>query len=123
MKPDEEVFAKTLGRRLREVRLGRKLTQQQVAELARITVEGYGRIERGVHLSQAFTVSKLADALEVSADRLLGLDSLSGFSRESSARYELRTTRARRIVRKLDAAHEGARKLVQELADALGKGE
>ena len=62
----------TVGDRIRELRKARKLNQDELAELAllnRVTVAKYeaGRVEPG-----AQALSRLADALEVSVDELLG---------------------------------------------------
>jgi len=60
------------GERIRELRKARGLNQDQLAELAslnRVTVAKYeaGRVEPG-----AQALSRIADALEVSTDALLG---------------------------------------------------
>lgn len=60
------------GGKIREIREARGLTQDQLAELAslnRVTVAKYesGRVEPG-----AKSLSKIADALEISTDVLLG---------------------------------------------------
>jgi transcriptional regulator with XRE-family HTH domain len=72
--PKEVVLSKEeIGRRLRAVRKARELTQAQLAELlgARSTnVSDIERGERGVTVQQ---VVKLAKALHVSADEILGL--------------------------------------------------
>ena len=63
-----------IGDRIREIRKSRNLNQDQLAELAilnRVTVAKYeaGKVEPG-----AKALSRIADALEVSADELLGRD-------------------------------------------------
>ena len=60
------------GGKIKEVRESRNLTQDQLAELAslnRVTIAKYesGKVEPGAH-----ALSRIADALEVSADALLG---------------------------------------------------
>ena len=60
------------GGKIREIRESRNLTQDQLAELAslnRVTVAKYeaGRIEPGAN-----SLARIADALEVSTDVLLG---------------------------------------------------
>ena len=60
------------GEKIRELRKERGLNQDQLAELAslnRVTIAKYesGRVEPG-----AYALSRIADALEVSADVLLG---------------------------------------------------
>ena len=60
------------GGRIREIRLAEKLSQEQLAELSslnRVTIAKYetGRVEPG-----ASALSRIADALGVSVDALLG---------------------------------------------------
>lgn len=60
------------GEKIRELRKERNLNQDQLAELAslnRVTIAKYesGRVEPGAH-----ALSRIADALEVSTDVLLG---------------------------------------------------
>lgn len=60
------------GERIRELRLAAKLSQEQLAELAslnRVTIAKYeaGRVEPG-----AQALSRIADALDVSVDLILG---------------------------------------------------
>ena len=60
------------GERIRDIRKERGLNQDQLAELAslnRVTIAKYesGRVEPGAH-----ALSRIADALDVSADVLLG---------------------------------------------------
>lgn len=64
----------TIGDRIQETRKSRGLNQEQLAELAslnRVTIAKYesGRIEPG-----AQALARIADALEVSIDYLLGRD-------------------------------------------------
>lgn len=65
-----------IGDRIREIRKSRNLNQDQLAELAilnRVTVAKYeaGKVEPG-----AKALSRIADALSVSVDELLGRDTL-----------------------------------------------
>ena len=60
------------GGKIKEIRESRNLTQDQLAELAslnRVTIAKYesGKVEPGAH-----SLSRIADALEVSTDVLLG---------------------------------------------------
>ena len=60
------------GNKIKEVRESRNLTQDQLAELAslnRVTIAKYesGKVEPGAH-----ALSRIADALEISSDVLLG---------------------------------------------------
>ena len=60
------------GNKIKEIRESRNLTQDQLAELAslnRVTIAKYesGKVEPGAH-----ALSRIADALEISSDVLLG---------------------------------------------------
>ena len=61
-----------LGMRLRQRRLQLKLTQEQVAEAADISLSFYGHIERGTRKLSLDTLCKLIAALNCSADEILG---------------------------------------------------
>lgn len=61
---------KNLGRRLRELRLKRNLTQEGVAEKTGLSVTFVGLIERGVNIPSVKTCNKIARALGVSLDEL-----------------------------------------------------
>jgi transcriptional regulator with XRE-family HTH domain len=60
------------GRRLREVRLEREWTQEELADRSGLTSVQVSRIERGVREVRLTTLLRLIAALEVSPDRLLG---------------------------------------------------
>lgn len=61
-----------LGERLKAVRLQKGLLQKDVAEQAQIHPIQYGRYERGDSKPTADVLARLADALGVSGDYLLG---------------------------------------------------
>jgi transcriptional regulator with XRE-family HTH domain len=67
--------------RLRTVRGQRKLTQGRTAELAGVSLRMYCRWEAGEAMPYADTLIKIADALQVSADELLGREDLRPESR------------------------------------------
>ena len=60
------------GNRLREVRLMRQITQEQLAEKADISRVMIGRYETTDQLPALETLVRIADALGVSTDYLLG---------------------------------------------------
>lgn len=66
--------AKRLKKVLQGARTQCKLTQEDVAERIGVDPEVYGRFERGALVPRVRTLKKLALALGISADRLLGLD-------------------------------------------------
>ena len=60
------------GNRLREVRLMREITQEQLADKADISRVMIGRYETTDQLPALDTLVRIADALGVSTDYLLG---------------------------------------------------
>ena len=54
------------GRRLRQIRRLKNLTQEQLAEATGISVEFVSNIERGINAPSFDTLEKLADVLNVS---------------------------------------------------------
>jgi transcriptional regulator with XRE-family HTH domain len=62
---------KLLGKRIREARIQKKYTQQQLAEVAGIGQMYLGEIERGDKMPSLKIFVKIAEALEVSADYIL----------------------------------------------------
>lgn len=63
---------KNIGRRIRTKRQERHLTQEKLAEQAGISLSFLGHIERGTRKLSVETLIKLVQALECSADELLG---------------------------------------------------
>jgi transcriptional regulator with XRE-family HTH domain len=63
-----------LGKAAREARKALGLTRANMAEQLDVSVEFYGRLERGVALPRTDTFMRLVQALDVSAEVLLGID-------------------------------------------------
>ncbi len=61
----------TLGKRIREARLNKKLTQEQLSEMVDIGSYYLGEIERGVKVPSLKVFVEISDALGVSSDSLL----------------------------------------------------
>lgn len=61
----------TLGKRIREARHKKKMTQEQLAEKAEIGLYYLGEVERGVKTPSLKVFVAIADVLEVSTDSLL----------------------------------------------------
>lgn len=67
-----------LGKRIRECRKHKKLTQEQLAEMTGISASFLGHIERGSRVASIDTLVALCNALSVKSDYLLA-DSLNTF--------------------------------------------
>jgi len=72
MKKNERALRDRLGKALREARLGRQLTQNQLAELVETDPETISRFERGATLPSLTRLLDLAEALDVTVAALLG---------------------------------------------------
>lgn len=62
---------KEFGRRLREVRLDKRMTQAEVAKLAGIHVNYYAKIERGEVNPTLEVIHMICISLKVKANRVL----------------------------------------------------
>ena len=62
----------SFGKRLREIRMERRLTQMQVADSIHVALRTYQCSEQGKREPSFATLIALADVLEVSTDDLLG---------------------------------------------------
>lgn len=60
-----------LGRRLFDARRRRRMTQQQVADRARMSRNNVSMLERGVHTPDLWSLLCLAEALQVEPDTLI----------------------------------------------------
>jgi transcriptional regulator with XRE-family HTH domain len=58
------------GKRLRQVRRERDLTQEQLAEAVGVSAEAVSNFERGVHAPSFETLEKLSEALRVTVHEL-----------------------------------------------------
>lgn len=69
------------GKKLREVRMKRKMTQQRLADSVGLALRSYQCYEQGVREPSLDMLVKLADVLEVPTDYLLcrDLSSLKSF--------------------------------------------
>jgi len=78
-----------LGQRMRDLRLRRDLTQEQLAERSDFTVKYISHVERGIVNVPLVTLAVLAKALDVTISELtLGIDGgLPHVARESAAIY------------------------------------
>lgn len=68
----------TLGKRIREARIQKGLTQQVLADKAGICVMYIGEIERGIKMPSMNSFIKVIEALDISADYVLRDEVSSG---------------------------------------------
>jgi transcriptional regulator with XRE-family HTH domain len=62
------------GKRLRQLRREKDLTQEQLAEAANISVESISNLERGIHAPSFDTLERLAKALGIPVKNLFDFD-------------------------------------------------
>lgn len=116
----DENLAKKIGLAARASRTALGLTQADAAERVGINSEFYARIERGQTLPSVPTLAALADALGVSADRLLGSAGPSARTDEPApARSASDSPAMRRLQRRLRGARPRTIRLLGLLAAAL----
>src|ERR1700682_490519 len=113
------------GKTLRSLRESKGLTQAEVAERADISVEAYGRIERGrVAAPRGTTLTALARVLNVTTDQLLGVQPKAGhLVREQVAGFgdSGSTADLRRVMRRLQKLPPKAVRLLGMFLAALEK--
>lgn len=107
-----------IGRTAREARLKLGWTQADVAERIGLTVEVYGRLERGQMLPSTPTLIGLRSALGVAADVLLGLTPAQATTAPPEATDEL-PLETRRLVRSLRGLDRLQLSIFQKLAQGL----
>jgi transcriptional regulator with XRE-family HTH domain len=73
LRDDPHAASIAFGRRLREVREGMGLSQNMLAERARVHPTAIGRIERGGREPRLTTILRLASALDVEPGALLDI--------------------------------------------------
>ncbi len=61
-----------MGQRIRRIRKEKRLTQEQLAEMADLSAPFLGHIERGSRVASLDTLMKLCVALEATPNELLG---------------------------------------------------
>lgn len=120
----DKELAESIGAASREARKALELTQEDAAERIGVSAEFYARIERGNALPSVPTFARIAMALGVSADTLLGfrddidLDAphLPGWGRAEPPSDSLEI---RRLMRRLRRASPGTLRLVSLLLKEL----
>lgn len=59
------IIAKKLGKRIKELRENKKLSQQQLAEILNMEASNLSKIERGIQIPKEESLIKLANAFSV----------------------------------------------------------
>lgn len=65
----EEIY-RVIGRRIKELRNRKGLTQEKLSELSDLSVAFVGQVERGHNRASLVTIDKIADALQIEVSDL-----------------------------------------------------
>jgi transcriptional regulator with XRE-family HTH domain len=65
MEINEKIFIKNFGKKLREIRIGKNISQEILANDANIPINQIGRIERAEISTSLTSIYKIAQALEI----------------------------------------------------------
>ncbi len=77
MKDIYEDFYRTVGKRIREIRIKTGLTQERLAFMAGLSTTSINNIENGQSMIWLISFAKIAEALDVSPDDILRLNTPS----------------------------------------------
>ena len=102
-----------LGKRLLEVRKQRKLSQQQLADMASVHFTNVGKYERAEAVPSADVFNRIAKALEVSPDYLLN------GTIADKAKNNLEDTELLLQFQKVEQLSEQKKLLIKEFLDAF----
>lgn len=111
---DEKALAQHVGKCMRQARRSRKWKQGQVADAIGISVQFYGRIERGTGLPSIETFVALLTLFELTPSAVLG-------GTPPAAEAAADAPVLRRIARRLRRVPASVRALVRELLDELDR--
>jgi transcriptional regulator with XRE-family HTH domain len=90
MTDEDKVFLVDLGVRVRVLRIARRMSQEQLADVSKVSRVTLGSIEGGKHAAGILTYRTLAGALETPLSALFDEDSRLGYLTRQ-ARFETRT--------------------------------
>jgi len=107
----ERDFAKRFGKRLRDLREAKALTQLQVAALLLKSIETISNFERGKTLPGLLTVEKLASVLGVQLPELFAFDAPPPLPEPNAD--------AARVTNRMAQLSESDRALVVEFVDLI----
>lgn len=109
-------LAKIIGTAARQARKALRLTQEDAAERVDVSVEFYARIERGTSLPSMLTFARIASALGISADALLGQHPMTKTTGvDWTAAHNAERPEIRRVLRRLRQASPSTLRLVSML--------
>jgi transcriptional regulator with XRE-family HTH domain len=111
-------LAKRIGRATRKARVNLGLSQADAAERIGISLEFFGRIERGTTSPSVPTLVAMATALHVSADVLLGLEEGQRL-RVTPTAIEPRSPQLRALLRRIKRAEPKTIRVLNVVAAAL----
>jgi transcriptional regulator with XRE-family HTH domain len=103
----------SLADRLKTTRTNKKISQQQLAQLANVHYTNVGRYERGDAKPSADVLNRLANALEVSPDYLMN------GTLEDKAVNTLSDQELLSQFRKIEQMPEDRKRLIKEILDAF----
>ncbi|MEK6691757.1 MAG: helix-turn-helix transcriptional regulator [Nitrospirota bacterium] len=83
-----EEMIKTFGENIKNLRLRKKMTQEQVAEMSSINPKYLGEIERGEKCPTVVVVYKISKALNVSICEILSIDNCPHISADQIRKVE-----------------------------------
>ena len=86
MKSQKNVYA-VIGRRTRQERNRMGLTQEELAEKARIHPSFLGQIDRGTKKASLVTIQRIADALGIAEEQLFN-DNIHGSKEKKLSEYQ-----------------------------------
>lgn len=112
--PYEAAATASLSASLVCLRKKRQLTQQQLAELVRVQQRMISRWETGVAAPHLDHLVRLAEALEVSLDRLVHGDGETG-----EARFDIRNRRLKDLCQRVDGLNHADQEVVCHVMDSL----
>ena len=69
----DEKFIKAFGKRLRELRVKKDMSQEELANTAEIPINQIGRIERGEINTTLVTIKAIADSLNIDVAELFSI--------------------------------------------------
>jgi transcriptional regulator with XRE-family HTH domain len=104
-----------LGKNLRDIRKGRRLTQQQLAELLDVQQRVISRWETGVAKPHLNHIVHLAKVLEVSLDRLVFADE----GGQTELTFEIRNRRLKELCIQVDELDQADQDVICHVMDSL----